>query len=80
MPWLHSLKRRPWRPHQAILDGLEHAGLNQARRSFVLRPENLTCVEIEGDLEICFSLGAGEYATSLLMDRFEFPGPGQRSR
>ncbi len=57
-------------PYPAILEGLEHAGLNQARRSFVLQPQDLTCVELEDGIELAFSLGPGEYATSLLMDRF----------
>jgi tRNA pseudouridine13 synthase len=58
-------------PHQAILEGLEHAGLKQARRSLVLRPEAFSCVALDDGIELSFSLGPGEYATSLLMDRFE---------
>ena len=58
-------------PHQTILEGLEHAGLNQARRSFVLQPEGFSCAARDDGIEISFSLGPGEYATSLLMDGFE---------
>ncbi len=62
-------------PHQALLEGLEHAGLNQARRSFVLHPEALSCTRLDDGLLLSFSLGPGEYATSLLMDRLELRTP-----
>lgn len=58
-------------PHQAMLEGLEHAGLKQARRSLVLRPQGLTSVVASDGIELSFTLGPGEYATSLLMDRFD---------
>jgi tRNA pseudouridine13 synthase len=64
-------------PHAAILEGLEHAGLTQARRSFVLRPEAFSCAALNDGIELSFSLGPGEYATSLLMDRFELQSGGE---
>ncbi len=66
-------------PHQAILEGLEHAGLKQARRSFVVQPENFSCTDQDDGIELGFSLAPGEYATSLLMDRFALETPGGRS-
>jgi len=57
-------------PHRELLQGLEYAGLNQARRSFVLQPEDFSCTEFADGIELAFSLKPGEYATSLLMDRF----------
>ncbi len=58
-------------PHSALLEGLEHAGVTQARRAFVLRPEALTATPVPDGLEVSFVLGPGGYATSLLADRFE---------
>lgn len=66
-------------PHQAILEGLEYAGLHQARRGFVLRPENFSCSAKDDGIELAFSLAAGEYATSLLMDRFELQSEADSS-
>jgi tRNA pseudouridine13 synthase len=62
-------------PHGSLLEGLEHAGLKQARRSFVLQPERFSCTACEDGIELKFSLGPGEYATSLLMDRFALTTP-----
>ncbi len=62
-------------PHGAILEGLEHAGLNQTRRSFVLEPTGFSSRRLDAGIELKFSLGPGEYATSLLTDRFELQGP-----
>jgi len=63
-------------PHAALLDGLEHAGLTQARRSFVLRPRDFRWQQDGERIELWFRLGAGEYATSLLGDVFELREPG----
>jgi len=57
-------------PHAAILEGLEYAGVTQARRRFVLQPVGLTWGPSADGFTIGFSLGPGEYATSLLADRF----------
>ena len=62
-------------PHRSLLEGLEHAGLKQARRRFVLHPEDFSCADLTDGIELRFTLGPGEYATSLLMDRFELAGP-----
>ena len=68
-------------PHGSLLEGLEHAGLQQARRSFVLQPEHFSCTALADGVELRFTLGPGEYATSLLMDRFAgaIAAPAQRA-
>ena len=57
-------------PHAGLLEGLEYAGPTQARRSFVLMPEAFDCEAVSEGLLLRFVLGPGEYATSLLADRF----------
>ena len=46
----------------------------------MLRPGRLVCEPLEDGLELRFALGPGEYATSLLADRFALtegaPGSG----
>lgn len=49
-------------------DALEHVGLNQERRSLVLRPEDLNLEFIGNDLELSFALAPGQYATSVLRE------------
>lgn len=49
-------------------DGLEHAGLSQERRALVLKPEAASWRWIESDLEISFTLGSGEFATTILRE------------
>lgn len=49
-------------------DGLEHAGLQQERRASVLMPENASWRWLENDLELHFSLGSGEFATTILRE------------
>lgn len=49
-------------------DGLEHAGLQQERRASVLMPENSSWRWLENDLELHFSLGSGEFATTILRE------------
>lgn len=57
-------------PHREILDSLEHTGLEQQRRSLVLRPKGLSW-EARGDaVELTFTLGPGCYATTLLAEAF----------
>ena len=63
-------------PHAEIRDGLEHAGLTQARRSLVIRPREFTWQQEGTRIDVRFRLGAGEYATSLLDDAFDLTGPG----
>jgi tRNA pseudouridine13 synthase len=62
-------------PHTALLDGLEHAGLIQARRSLVLKPTDFSWEQDGERIEVRFRLGAGEYATSLLGDVFDLDAP-----
>jgi tRNA pseudouridine13 synthase len=49
-------------------DGLEHAGLSQERRALVLKPAATGWNWIEQDLEINFTLGSGEFATTILRE------------
>jgi len=49
-------------------DGLEHAGLQQERRALILMPENASLRWLENDLELSFSLGSGEFATTILRE------------
>lgn len=49
-------------------NGLEHAGLSQERRSLVLKPENPTWRWNGDDLILGFSLGSGEFATTILAE------------
>jgi tRNA pseudouridine13 synthase len=50
----------------AWCDGLEHAGLSQERRALQLIPDNCGWSWVDNDLVLRFSLGAGEFATSIL--------------
>lgn len=53
--------------HAVLCDGLEHAGLDQARRALVARPEGLAWEWPQTDqLVLSFTLPAGTYATSVL--------------
>lgn len=51
-------------------NGLEHCGLQQERRPFILKPENFTWQFHEGDgvLTLEFALPSGQYATSILRE------------
>lgn len=49
-------------------DGLEHAGLSQERRALVLSPEAASWRWLEGDMEVGFTLGSGEFATTILRE------------
>lgn len=49
-------------------DGLEHAGLLQERRPLVLKPEHASWRWLDHDIELSFSLGSGEFATTLLRE------------
>ncbi|MFL0811483.1 MAG: tRNA pseudouridine(13) synthase TruD [Agarilytica sp.] len=55
-------------PLKEWCDALEHVGLNQERRTFVLRPQSMSH-QFEGeDLQLSFSLAPGQYATSVLRE------------
>lgn len=58
-------------PHAKILEGLEYAGLDQARRSLVVVPIGFARTTCDEGLRVSFTLGPGQYATSLLADRFQ---------
>ena len=49
-------------------DGLEHVGLSQERRALVLKPDAASWRWLENDLELSFSLGSGEFATTILRE------------
>lgn len=57
-------------PLAAWADGLEHCGLQQERRSFVLKPQNLAWQyqPDESTLTLEFDLPPGQYATSVLRE------------
>lgn len=53
--------------HATLCDGMEHAGLDQDRRSLVAIPAELSWEWLQADqLVLSFSLRAGNYATSVL--------------
>ncbi|MES2824548.1 MAG: tRNA pseudouridine(13) synthase TruD [Pseudomonadota bacterium] len=49
-------------------DGLEHAGLQQERRALILKPESASWRWLDDDIELSFSLGSGEFATTILRE------------
>jgi tRNA pseudouridine13 synthase len=61
--------------HQEILEGLEHAGLRQARRTLLLKAADLDWEQDGSDLKLDFSLATGGYATSFLGDLFAWRQP-----
>ena len=55
--------------HAALCDGMEHAGLDQERRSLVASPSDMSWEWLQADrLALTFSLPAGNYATSVLKE------------
>ena len=55
--------------HATLCDGMEHAGLDQARRALVASPMDLAWEWPQTDqLVLTFSLAAGTYATSVLTE------------
>lgn len=58
-------------PHRDIRDGLEHAGLEQARRTLVLEAAELGWERDGDELELTFTLPAGGYATAFLAEAFD---------
>lgn len=60
-------ERQALKPWHALCDALEFSGLQQERRPLFIQPVNLTWSWPEPDqLDICFGLPSGAYATSLL--------------
>ena len=58
-------------PFADVLDGLEHAGVAQARRSLVLLPRNTWTRAEDDNVRLGFELPPGGYATSLLREIFD---------
>lgn len=55
--------------HATLCDGMEHAGLDQDRRSLVALPDGMSWEWPQADqLVLTFSLPAGNYATSVLAE------------
>ncbi len=66
-----AMERLALASHQPILEGLEHAGLTQQRRSLILRARELEWRRSCDVVELDFTLGAGEFATVLLAEVFD---------
>lgn len=66
-------------PLAAWTNGLEHCGLQQERRSLVLKPQDMSWKydESERQLLLEFGLPPGEYATSLLREACELSTPAR---
>jgi tRNA pseudouridine13 synthase len=60
---------------EAVCEGLEHAGLQQDRRTLVLRAQDLGWTMAGQALTLEFSLPAGGYATSFLSEVFDLQEP-----
>ena len=55
--------------HRTVCDGMEYAGLAQERRALVASPADLSWAWLQVDqLELTFSLPAGNYATAVLAE------------
>lgn len=55
--------------HATLCDGMEHAGLDQDRRSLVALPDGMSWEWPQADqLVLTFALPAGNYATSVLAE------------
>lgn len=49
-------------------NGLEHAGLSQERRAIILKPLDASWCWVDQDIELRFTLGSGEFATTILRE------------
>ena len=68
----HSVAQR----HATLCDGMEHAGLEQERRSLVSCPAELSWDWPQADeLVLAFTLPAGHYATSVLVEILQTTEP-----
>ncbi|MFT7774080.1 tRNA pseudouridine(13) synthase TruD [Roseateles sp.] len=66
--------------HAALCDGMEHAGLDQERRSLVASPAEMSWEWQQADqLVLTFSLPAGNYATSVLNEILRTTEPDRHS-
>lgn len=62
------LENHALEPFFGWCNGLEHAGLSQERRALILKPDNISWRWIDSDIEVSFSLGSGEFATTILRE------------
>jgi tRNA pseudouridine13 synthase len=66
--------------HASLCDGMEHAGLDQERRSLVARPADMSWDWPQaGQLVLSFTLPAGNYATSVLNEIVRTTEPDRHS-
>ncbi len=66
--------------HATVCDGMEHAGLDQDRRALVASPADMSWAWPQADqLELTFSLRAGNYATSVLDEILRTTEPDRRA-
>lgn len=63
-----ALEQQALTDWQAWCDGMEHSGLSQERRKLVLKPGGLQWQWQESDLVLRFTLGTGDFATSVLRE------------
>ena len=65
--------------HATLCEGMEHAGLDQDRRSLVAHPDGMSWAWTSSDqLVLTFSLSAGNYATSVLGEILRTTEPDRR--
>lgn len=69
---LEAITLAPW---QEWMQGLEHAGLGQERRSLVMRPQALQWRWDGNDLVLQFGLMPGQFATALLRELAQLKTP-----
>ncbi len=65
-----SLENEVLAPFSGWLDSLEHQGLNQERRSLVLKPAGLKLDVADGVARLAFTLPPGTYATVVMRELF----------
>lgn len=73
-----TLEQQALETFSVWIDALEHQGLSQERRPLVCLPEEMTWSWQEQNLEICFSLKPGEFATSVLGELLRVVEPEHR--
>lgn len=63
-----QIESRALQAHKTLCEGLEYAGVTQARRALVLRPQHMRWLRKGETLTLRFDLPSGSYATSLLAE------------
>jgi tRNA pseudouridine13 synthase len=66
------LEQAALEPHRAWLDGLEHCGLRQDRRSLAVTVAEFELERTASELRLAFQLPAGSFATSVLHELGRF--------